>query len=139
MIRFSFCKTPDISFLFASEIRFCCLLIGIIECVWSALGIISETRSLFTVTLKAYGLGDEWFITMLSTGIILCAGAILPWRSGRHIGLFLSALIWFTMFGVFFSAYALTPVSVMMPILGFFSIGMLYADIKRKPREKLDR
>lgn len=127
----------NLSFLFASEIRFCALLIGLIEIAWSFIGMQSDDRSLFNRTLEAAGLGDEWFGAMLLTGLVLGIGAVFPWRAGRHIGLFLSAIVWFTLFGVFASASVWTPVVISMPIFGAFSIGIMYADTKRKRREKL--
>lgn len=124
-------------FIFGSEIRYCTLLIGTIELVWSIVGLIPEHRSLFAQTLYSRGLDVEWFGLMIGTGTVTGAGAVLPWRSGRHIGLFLSALIWLVMFGVFVDDNVLTPVTFSMPVFGLFSIGLMYADAKRKPREKL--
>lgn len=127
----------DISFLWSSEIRYCTLLIGLIECAWSVLGLIPDNRSLFTMTLEGAGLDDVWFAVMMMVGLLTTAGAVLPWRSGRHIGLFLSALTWFTLFGVFAREDIFTPVVITMPIFGIFSIALMYADSARKPREKL--
>lgn len=127
----------DISFLWASEIRFCTLLIGLVECAWALLGLVPDNRSLFTTALENAGLNDTWFAVMMMVGAVTSAGAVLPWRSGRHIGLFLSALSWFTLFGVFAAGNIFTPVVITMPIFGIFSIGLMYADSTRKPREKL--
>jgi len=128
----------DISFLFASEIRFCSLLIGVVQVMWSMLGITgSGTGSLFVTALNDAGLGMEWFFSMLVVGVIISAGAVLPWRSGRHIGLFLGALTWFSLFGVFVRQALMTPVVVTMPIFGAFCVMLMYTDAKRKRREKL--
>ena len=128
----------DISFLFASEIRLCTLLIGIVEMAWAFTGIIGVPQSLFKMLLADSGLEREWFFVMVLVGALTSAGAIFPWRSGRHIGLFLSALLWLTMTGVFMSSLSLTPVTVTMPIFAVFAVGLIYVDAKRKPREKLD-
>lgn len=124
-------------FIFGSEIRFCTLLIGTIELVWSIVGLLPEHRSLFAQTLYSRGLDVEWFGIMIGTGAVTVTGALFPWRSGRHIGLFLSALIWFVMFGIFSDADVFTPVTFSMPVFGLFSMVLMYADAKRKPREKL--
>lgn len=121
-----------------AEIRFCAMLIGIIELLWSLLGILPpEERSLFAVRLYDAGLDVEWFGVMGGVGLVTVAGAILPWRSGRHIGLALSCLIWVVMTGVFLDLVFRSPVVMSMPVFAIFSIGMMYADAKRKPREKL--
>lgn len=130
---------PDIPFVLA-EIRYCSLLIGLIELSWSIIGQNPPASSIFARRMAEAGLGMEWSMSMALAGLILAAGSIFPWRSGRHIGLFLSAIIWFTMFGVFYDLALVTPVVISMPIFGLFSVGLMYADAKRKPRrrEKLD-
>lgn len=125
-----------LSFLFGSEIRFCSLLIGIIHMLWAMLGLRTDERSLFIRTLHAAGLEYEWFGVMFCVGTVLALGAVFPWRAGRHIGLFLSSLVSFTLFGVFIEESIWTPVVILMPVMGVFSIVLMYADAKRKKREE---
>jgi len=129
----------DIPWIGASEIRIASLLIGSIEVAWSITGILPTVpQSLFSFRLHSAGMDDEWFFTMMLVGMLTCAGSILPWRSGRHIGLFLSALVWAVMTGIFLDMMLHSPITASMPVFGAFAIGVMYADAKRKPREKLD-
>ena len=129
----------DIGWLFSSEVRLCSLLIGIIEIIWSLLGIIPNVNhSLFATRLYEVGLDSRWFMIIGLTGLVLAIGSIFPWRAGRHIGLFLSALAWAVMSLVFIDLIAVSPVASSMPVFCIFCVGLIYADSKRKYREKLD-
>lgn len=124
----------------ASEIRYCSLLIGLIEGFWAFVGLIdNDPRSLFAARLVQSGLGEEWFVVLASVGAMLTAGSIIPWRRGRHMGLALSSLLWFTMTGVFLDLLARSPVAASMPLFAVFSLALLYADSKKKPRENFHR
>jgi hypothetical protein len=129
----------EVPWVGASEIRIASLLIGSIEVAWSITGVVPAlTQSLFSSRLHKAGMGDEWFLIMMLVGLLTCAGSVLPWRSGRHIGLFLSTLVWAVMTGIFIDMILASPVTATMPIFASFSVGCMYADAKRKPREKLD-
>lgn len=122
-----------------SEIRFCTALIGLIELAWALIGIApAPDRSLFAVRLFEAGMGLPWFGVMGAVGIITLAGAVLPWRRGRHIGQALSAILWLAMAGVFLDLVDQSPVAATMSLFAIFSLGMLYADAKRKSRAKPD-
>jgi len=129
----------DVPWIGASEVRLASLMIGIVEIMWSMTGIVPPIpNSIFSTTLHQAGLGDEWFASMMMVGIITTAGSLLPWRSGRHIGLFLSSIMWAVMTGIFIDTLFSAPVVAAMPVFSAFAIGVMYADAKRKPREKLD-
>jgi len=129
-------RSDSLTWLFASEIRYCSLLIGLIETLWAFVGLLpSLPGSLFSATVRASGLGDVWFFVMFFTGFVLFLGSVFPWRSGRHIGLFLSSLVWFVTFGVFIDMAFVAPVVISMPIFGGVSILLMYSDAKRKPRK----
>lgn len=120
-----------------SEIRFATLLIGIIEMSWAWVGIVSpDPRSLFATRLIEVGLGTPWFGIMFCVGALTAVGAVAPWRRGRHIGLALSSLVWWTLTGVFLDLFNRSPVAVTMPVFALFALMLLSADAQRKPREK---
>lgn len=122
-----------------SEIRFCTALIGLVEIAWALIGLAPPPdRSLFAARLFEAGMGLPWFGVMGAVGIVTLAGAVLPWRRGRHIGQALSAILWLAMAGVFLDLVDQSPVAATMPLFAIFSLGMLYADAKRKPRAKPD-
>jgi hypothetical protein len=127
----------SLRYVFASEIRYACLLIGLLEIVWSAVGIVpAEPQSKFATVLHEQDFGVVWLFIMLLVGILLTAGAILPWRSGRHIALFLSSLIWFSWFGIFIRELPWAPVVASMPIIGAMCVLLMYSDAKQKPRSR---
>lgn len=138
MARWSSARSRDIGWLAGgSEIRFATLLLGVIEMSWAWVGIVSpEPRSLFAVRLFEVGLAPAWFGVMFCTGVLTAVGAIAPWRRGRHIGLALSSLVWWTLTGTFLDLFNRSPVAVTMPVFALFAIMLLLADAQRKPREK---
>lgn len=120
--------------MFRSETRYCSMLIGAMTALWSLLGIVPNRESLFTTTLHAANLGNEWFFLMLLTGLLLIVSSVFPLRSMRHIALFGASLVWAAMTGVFLLANLSTPVTVSAPLFALWPILLLYADAKNKPR-----
>ena len=128
-----------LSFIFSSEIRYCALLIGLIQMSWAFVGLTdSHGISLFARTLKESGLGYSWFSVMFASGLFLSLGALLPMRRLRHISLYLSSLIWMAMFFVFLGSAPATPVVISMPLFSVFSVLLIYSDAKRKTRGKCE-
>lgn len=108
--------------------------LGGIMLIWSLLALGPED-SLFVRYLDANDAKLEWAFILFSNGMLLLAGSLLPWRSGRHIGLALGALT-MTAFGCYFFLEGLvTPVTVVMPFLGVMSLITMLAEAKGKPRD----
>lgn len=102
--------------------------------IWSLLALGPED-SLFVSYLKANNAELEWSVTLFANGFLLLAGSLLPWRSGRHIGLSLGALTMTAFGGYFFLEGLVTPVTVVMPFLGLMSLITMLAEAKGKPRD----
>lgn len=122
-----------------SETRWCTLLIGSIQIIWAMLPITGGDWR-FQKILRHYGQVEEWLTFMALCGILLIVGAIFPWRSGRHIGLFLSSIIWFTSFGMWLNYWAtsgkwlVSPTTMLFPLLGIFCLVLLANDVAQKPK-----
>lgn len=101
--------------------------------IWSFLAFGNE-ESLFTRTLNESGIALQWGAIMFLNGLLLFAGCILPWRSGRHIGLTLCCFQMMALGGYFFEQGIFTPVSASMPWLALMSLITLMAEVKGKPR-----
>lgn len=128
-----------VAFLVSSEVRYCVLLIGLIQMAWAFIGLTDSHKfSLFARTLIESGLGYSWFSVMFVGGLFLVLGALLPMRHFRHISLYLSSLIWMAMFFVFLEHAPMTPVVVSMPLFSIFSVLLIYSDAKRKIRGKYE-
>lgn len=118
----------------AYEAKIASLMIGLIEMLWAFL-IIAPTESVFYQTMMDYGLGEEWFLMMLSIGCILCYGAVRPCRKARHMGLALSVFMWLSMFVVFAFAALLTPVTLAMPVFCGAALLLLVKDAAYKGQQ----
>lgn len=122
-----------------SEARLCTLLIGAIQVIWSMLPVTGGDWR-FQRILRHYEYAQEWLSFMALCGVLLIIGALCPWRSGRHMGLFLSSTVWFSSFGMWLNYWAETgkwlvsPTTMLFPLLGLFCLVLFYNDVAQKPR-----
>ncbi len=119
-----------------NEPKLASLLIGCIQVLWSFLSFSGDYDTL-SLAIVSHRIEHEWFFMMFGTGILLIAGSVCRWRSGRHIGLFLSMLVLLSTFGVFVKFSAWTPVTATMPLLALMCLILLVHDSRGKPREIL--
>lgn len=124
-----FCK----GMVIFAHTKIAAVMLGGLLLMWSMLALGPED-SLFASSLRAQDVQAEWAAIMASNGILLLAGSLFPWRSGRHIGLALCSFNMFALGGFFFEQGLVTPVSVSMPWLGLMSLITLMAEVKGKPR-----
>jgi hypothetical protein len=118
------------------EIKLTSCLLGMVGVLWAA--IIYFSDPLFSAIMNA---GNEealrlFALMMVSQGVMLCAGALLPWRKLRQLGLILGAISWFTLFGMYLKFWVLTFNALMVGLFGFFTFVVLMIDVGRKPRAK---
>lgn len=117
-----------------THLKISAFMLAGIMLIWSFLAF-GPSDSLFVRTLNDAGLAQQWGGIMFLNGLLLLAGCILPWRSGRHIGLILCCFQMFALGGYFFEREIFTPVSASMPWLGLMSLITLMAEVKGKPRD----
>ena len=110
------------------------LILGGILLFWSTLAL-GPDESLFVMALEHSGYALEWSAIMFCNGLLLLLGALIPWRSGRHIGLALGCFTFTALGGLFFLDGVVTPVTVTMPYLGIMSLITFLAEAKGKPRD----
>jgi len=77
---------------------------------------------------------ELYFGYMLVVGLILCLTSFIPWRSGRHIALFLSSTLWFSSEALVKDSKG--PMWLIAPFLGVMSIVLLARDVMRKLRRR---
>lgn len=125
----------------SSETRYCTMLIGAIQIVWSVLPITGGDWRFISI-LRYFDQGDEWLFFMLLTGLLLLVGGAFPLRKLRHIGLFLSSSVWLASFGMWLNYWAVTnkwlvsPTILLFPLLGMYCLILLGNDILGKPKTK---
>jgi uncharacterized membrane protein len=116
------------------EIRLTSCLLGMIGVVWAAIIVFDDPRiSAITNRFNEDAL-QVFAIVMAIQGVMLCAGALLPWRKLRQLGLILGAISWCTLFGMYLDFWVLTFNTLMVGLLGFFTFVVLLLDVRRKPR-----
>lgn len=115
------------------------LLIGLIQVQWAWLALYqqdSNMPSLFVAALIDQGIADEWLWTMLLSGSLLSVSSLLYRRTLRHIALFLSSTVLLSSFSMFTIYWILTPVTLTLPLMGFYCILLLALDVANKNRHK---
>lgn len=122
-----------------SEVRWASLLIGLLQFTWSMIPL-SGGQGMITRALQDADAVEPWFVAMALVGMMLILSSVLPWRSGRHIALFLSSSVWFSTFGMVLSStleHGTKPPIVLMatfPLLAVYCLLLLVNDVHRKPR-----
>lgn len=121
-----------------SETRLCALLIGAIQTIWSVLSTTGGSAG-FLKALAYYHQSEKWLFFMALSGMLLIVTSLFPWRSGRHISLFLSTTVWFSStalwlnYGVDTDVWIVSPTTVLFPLLGTFCLVLLYNEVVQRP------
>lgn len=120
-----------LKFFGQSETRWATMLIGVQETLWSTAPLVASGP--LYKTLSRYDAAESWFFIMFSCGCMLIASSMLPWRSGRHIGLFLSCVVWLVTFGLVMKQHgAMSPGMLTFPVMGVFCLLLLINDAFKK-------
>ena len=118
------------------ETRMAAMLVGILEVLWSLLPMMDPSNpTIFVNILSELNMPQLWETCMFFIGALLVVTSICPWRSGRHIALFLSSTAFFSTFGFFMHNWAATPATLAFPVLGAYCLALLVVDVAKKPRE----
>ena len=78
----------------AFERKIATLLIGVSAVMYGLMPLLDKsTASGFMRYTTALGYGPSWYVMLVSAGVLMCLGALLPCRSLRHIGLVLGSFV----------------------------------------------
>ena len=120
----------------AFERKACSLLIGLHGILYGLMPLLDSTAaSGFMRHMNNSGYAVSWYAVMCLSGLLLCAGALLPCRSIRHIGLALAVMV-YTSIGVeFLLRGSFIPVTFTFLMLPAFALWILVEDVRRKKRD----
>lgn len=112
------------------DIRFCALLIGGTQLLWSIVPLIDlKDVSLFARTLGELKYEDTWIAVGMGVGLSTVIGALFKLRAMLLWGLAFSTFSWLAWFAPFLWKKVITPVTFAMPLFALVSFALLVREV----------